>query len=210
MNNANHWNKIYGSKPVESLGWYEEYPNPSMDLISECNLNEAHPIIDVGSGASKLIQFLLNNGYVNLFALDHSNEALRRLKESIPEDQMHSIRFIMADVCSSEWIAEVDDVALWHDRALLHFLVDKSDREKYIDRLRYLVKKDGFVVIGAFSLIGASHCSGLPVQRYSAETLSNLLGDEFCLERSIDYLYRMPTGDTRPYIFALFKRLFRK
>ena len=210
MNDANHWNKIYTSKPVDALGWYEEIPSPSIEFISKCNLNKTCPIIDVGSGASNLIQHLIIKGYRNLIALDHSTEAIRKLKESIPEDQVQSVRLIVADICSSEWLDDVDEVALWHDRALLHFLMEPSDREKYMDRLRYLVKKDGFVVIGAFSLEGASYCSGLPVQRYSAETLSKLIGDEFCLIESTDYLYRMPGGDTRHYVYAMFKRLLRK
>jgi len=209
MDTANHWNKVYGSKPIESLGWYEQYASPSIDLISKCNLDPDDPIIDVGAGATSLMKTLIENGYRNLFALDISSEALTRLEESLPGERDKYVRFIAADIRTPEWVSEVGEVTLWHDRALLHFLTQASDREAYVDRLRSIVKDNGFVVIGAFSLGGASQCSGLPVRRYSVEMLSDLIGDEFRLEELLEHLYQMPSGDTRPYIYARFRRLHR-
>lgn len=207
MDLANHWNKVYRSNPIASLGWYEEYASPSIELISKCNLDPDDPIIDVGAGASSLMKTLIENGYRNLFALDISNEALTGLKESLAVEQDKYVRFIQVDIRSPEWVSEVGEVTLWHDRALLHFLTEASDREEYVDRLRSTVKINGFVVIGAFSLAGARRCSGLPVHRYSAESLSGLLGDAFRLVESLDYIYRQPGGDTRPYIYTRFQML---
>jgi SAM-dependent methyltransferase len=209
MNDAKHWNEIYASKPHEALGWYEQFPYPSVALIDRCDLNVDSVIMDVGSGAGKLLPYLIGQGYTNLIALDHSQQALGQLKESIPHDRLASIRCFTADILSPDWLEEVDDVALWHDRALFHFFVAPADQETYADRLRSVVKVDGYVVIGVFSLQGARQCSGLPVQRYSAETLSRWIGSEFRLIESMDYLFKMPAGDTRPYTYALFKRMIR-
>jgi len=206
MNTADHWNKIYTSKSIETLGWFEEIPHPSLELISRCQLKKTRLIMDVGSGASTLIPFLVSEDYRNLIALDHAEEALGKLEKSIPADRRRFVRFIKADVLSPDWLENVDEVALWHDRALLHFLIEPSDCETYMTRLRHLVSKDGFVVIGTFSLQGASHCSGLPVQRYSPVSLAKLFGSDFQLIESRDYQYQMPSGDLRPFIYALFKR----
>ena len=210
MNTANHWNKIYASKSVETLGWHEVVPQPSLELISRCQLSKPRLIMDVGSGASTLIPFLVAEDYRNLIALDHADEVLRKLEENIPADKRQIVRFINADVNSSDWLESVDEVALWHDRALLHFFNDTSDCETYMARLRHLVAKNGFVIIGAFSIQGASHCSGLPVQRYSEGSLAELFSPDFHLIESRDYLYQMPSGDTRPFIYALFQRVNHK
>jgi SAM-dependent methyltransferase len=209
MDTANHWNSVYRSSPVQSLGWYEQYASPSLDLISRCGLVPDDLIIDVGSGATSLIGSLIYAGHRNLIALDISSAALDSLRKSLTGDREQYVRFILDDIRSPGWVTEVGEVALWHDRALLHFLIDDPDRLAYVDRVRALLKPGGFLVIGAFSLLGASRCSGLPVRRYSLEMLSELLGGEFRLEESLDYLYKMPTGDTRPYIYARFRRLPR-
>ena len=210
LNIADHWNKVYATQPVESLGWYEENPSPSIDLISRCGLKADDLILDVGSGATSLMRYLIESGYRNLMALDISSEALERLRASIPVEHSQSVLFIQADIRSAEWVAEVGEVGLWHDRALLHFLTEASDREAYIDRLHALVRKDGSVVIGAFSLEGASHCSGLPIQQYSVDTITSLIGKDFQLEESADYEYVMPSGDKRPYVYARYRRVERE
>jgi len=207
MDTANHWNSVYRSSPVQSLGWYEQYASPSFDLISRCGLHSDDAIIDVGAGVTSLVKSLLEAGFRDLTALDISSEALDRLSQSIPVEWQSFVRYIQADIRSPEWIKDVGEMALWHDRALLHFLIELSDRAAYVDRLREVLKPGGYLVIGAFSLQAADRCSGLLVRRYSVELISDLLGEDFRLEESMDYRYHMPSGDTRPYVYARFQRL---
>lgn len=207
MNTPRHWDQIYAASPVEALSWYEEYPAPSLDLILRCDLQKSDPIIDVGAGATSLLTYLLEHGFRNVTVLDHSSTALRKLERRLPADQAQWVSFILADVLSTSWLDALGPVALWHDRALLHFMTADAERERYRERLRSLIKKGGYAVFGAFAPDGARQCSGLPVRRYSAARLSRWIGADFRLEESLHYPHTMPSGDTRPYVYARFRRL---
>ena len=101
---------------------------------------------------------------------------------------------------------DLKNIALWHDRALLHFLLEEKERETYLSVLKKLVKKGGYVIIASFSLIGAKKCSGLNVMNYDQRMLSDYLGQDFDLIEHFDYIYYTPSGEERPYIYTLFKR----
>ncbi|NIM95819.1 MAG: SAM-dependent methyltransferase [Anaerolineales bacterium] len=206
VNTRDHWNRIYTTQQYDKVGWYEQEPTPSLELISRCRLGPTDPMIDVGAGSTTLIDHLLGVGYKNLYVLDHSEVALDVLYSRLPRDQRKYVTVIEADILNEEWIAQVGEVSLWHDRALLHFFVDPEDREAYAASLNRVVRVGGFAIISAFSLEGADRCSGLAVHRYSLETLAELVGKNFLLEDGFDYAYRMPSGDIRPYIYALFKK----
>lgn len=201
-----HWNKVYSSKEVNKLGWYEETPDKSLKLIEKCNINKSDRILDVGVGASTLIDNLIEMGYRNITATDFSERALNKLEMRLGA-KASLVDFVIDDLTQPKHLNELRNVALWHDRAVLHFLTEESERGAYLSILLQVVRTGGYVIIATFSLEGAPKCSGLDVRRYDQKMLQEFLGDEFRLIEHFDYIYHMPSGDTRPYIYTLFKRI---
>jgi len=202
-----HWENIYSKKQIDTLGWYEENPEPSLKLINQCKLNNNASIFNAGAGASTLVDELLKAGYSKLIANDLSHEALQKLKARLGQEQSSHVRWIVDDLTKAQVLLGLEPVDLWHDRAVLHFFNEKSEQDAYFGLLKLLVKPSGFVIIAAFSLKGASTCSGLPVHRYSQEMIQERLGKEFTLIEAFDYNYIMPSGNERAYIYTLFQRL---
>lgn len=200
-----HWDKIYSSKETTQLGWYEASPEKSLELIERCNINKDDKILDVGSGASTLIDNLIIKGYQNVIATDISEEALKKLKQRLG-NKAHQVKWIVDDITHPKHLTGLKDITIWHDRAVLHFLTEERARQTYVSTLQKTVKKGGYVIISAFSLDGASKCSGLDVRRYDQKMLQEFLGDGFRLIGYWSHLYHMPSGDKRPYVYILFER----
>lgn len=201
-----HWENIYAKKQIETLGWYEENPAPSLKLIHQCELHSSASILNVGSGASTLVDELLKAGYSKLIANDLSQEALQKLKSRLGQVLSSKVSWIVDDLSHPEVLSSLEPIDLWHDRAVLHFFTDTSEQDVYFALLKQLVKPGGFVIIAAFNLKGAPKCSGLPVHRYNQEMLEERLGKDFVLQEAFDYKYINPSGDERAYIYTLFKR----
>jgi ubiquinone/menaquinone biosynthesis C-methylase UbiE len=201
-----HWNSIYTSREVFKLGWYEESPTPSLTLISKTNIKKEETILDVGAGATTLIDNLIQQGYKNIVAVDISEVALSRLKERLGEEKASLVKWIVDDITQPAYIDKLEDIALWHDRAVLHFLLEENQQQMYLNTLKNTVKRGGNVIIAAFSLKGAKKCSGLDIKNYDQNMLAKFLGKEFNLIEYFDYTYKMPSGELRPYIYTLFKK----
>lgn len=201
-----HWNKIYSSKEITNLGWYEEISEPSIKLISKCQITKDDPILDVGVGASTLIDYLIEQGYKNIIGVDISEEALIKLRERLGKDKSRLVKWIVDDITQPIHIQNLNDIALWHDRALLHFLLEENHRNMYLKTLKKVIKEDGYVIIASFSLKGAKKCSGLDVMNYDQNMLVKFLGENFVLLECFDYMYYMPNGEPRPYIYTLFQK----
>ncbi len=199
-----HWNEIYEILDVDELTWYEEVPTPSIKLLSRCHINKDEPVLDVGAGASTFIDYLLNQKYKNILAVDISEMALNKLKRRL--DKASLVRWIVDDITQPIYIQDLRNIALWHDRALLHFLLEESQQQAYLSVLKKVVKKGGYVIIAVFSLKGAKKCSGLDVKNYDQNMLSEFLGNDFNLLEYFDYTHYMPSGEPRPYIYTLFQR----
>jgi EEF1A lysine methyltransferase 2 len=200
-----HWNNVYATNEVQNLGWYEGAPIQSLQLIAQCKLDKSAAILDVGAGATTLIDHLLQGGYTNITAVDISEIAIAALSKRLGDDATR-VRWIIDDLTNTAHINKLLGVDLWHDRAVLHFLTKESQRQSYFDALREVVKKGGFAIIAAFALDGAKMCSGLNVKNYDAGMLDEMLGDEFTLLATFDYNYQMPSGDVRPFVYTLFRR----
>ena len=200
-----HWKKIYEQSPVEKLGWYEERPEPSLKLIHEALPDKRSQILHVGAGASTLVDLLLEEGYENMWVNDISEEALRQIKERLGENAKR-IHWLIDDLIHPRKINQLRNIDCWHDRAVLHFFTRPEEQKIYFKLLRKVLRPGGHVLIAAFNKEGARKCSGLPVCRYDAEMLSRQLGPEFRLIKSFDYLYTMPSGEPRPYVYAWFQR----
>jgi SAM-dependent methyltransferase len=201
-----HWDNVYSLNDTEKLGWYEETPELSIKLLTKCNLDKDAAIFDVGAGATTLIDYLIDKGYTNITVADISKVALEKLKGRLGKEKSLLVNWIVDDLTRPKYINQLKDIALWHDRAVLHFLVEDSWQQTYFSTLKRIVQKGGYVIIAVFSIGGAKKCSGLDVVNYDRNMLSQRLGHDFELIQAFDYIYHMPSGNTRPYIYTLFQR----
>jgi cyclopropane fatty-acyl-phospholipid synthase-like methyltransferase len=206
VNFGEHWCGVYTDSDISKLGWYEDESTPVLDLIDTCNLEKEERILAVGVGATTLIDSLVNLGYTNLIANDISSCALNALKKRLGKAHKN-VTWIVDDITQPNVLNKLSDIALWVDRAVLHFFTEETDQNTYFDLLKKQVLKGGYVILAEFNLNGATKCSGLDVKRYDAKMLSSKLGSDFVLQKEFDYVYTMPNGDTRNYVYTLFKRL---
>ena len=203
---THHWENVYSKSTVESLGWHEDNPEPSLRLIHMCKLDRKAAILNVGAGATKLVDELVGEGYENVIANDLSILALEKLQARLGGALSSQVKWIVDDLTQPRKLQELDPVDLWHDRAVLHFFTEPADQEAYFFLLKKLVRINGFVIIAAFSMSGADKCSGLPVCRYDAPMLQMKLGIGFELLEAFDHTFVTPSGALRPYIYTLFRR----
>ena len=213
MNNAKnkdykeHWNNVYSSNDMTNLGWYEEIPKPSLDFIAECELDKNAFVLDVGSGATTLIDNLVQQGYRNIIATDISTIALEKSKTRISKENSEFVKWIVDDITNPQNLDNTLKIDLWHDRTVLHFLTEAKQQAGYLATLKRVVKKGGFVIIAVFSLEGAKKCSGLDVVNFDHKMISEFLGNDFELIKHMDHLYINPSGGERPYVYTLFRRI---
>ncbi len=201
-----HWDEIYEALDADELTWYEKVPEASIKLLSKCNIKKDESILDVGAGASTFIDYLVNQGFCNVIATDISEIALNKLKERLGKENASLVRWIVDDITRPVHIQNLRDITVWHDRAVLHFLLEENQRQMYLYTLKKVVKKSGYVIIAAFSLKGAKKCSGLDVKNYDQNMLAEFLGEDFKLLEYFDYTHHMPSGDPRRYIYTLFQK----
>ena len=197
-----HWDTVYGSKSETEVSWFQETAATSLDLLSYDGISEKSAIVDVGGGASRLVDALLDRGYADLTVLDLSAAALAAAKARLG-DRASKVRWIVADI--TQWSPPVR-FDLWHDRAVLHFLTAPADRSAYLNVLRQASRPGGLVIIATFDLDGPDKCSGLPVQRYSPASLSAFLGADF---EPVDHraeMHATPWGSGQAFQFSRFVR----
>lgn len=198
-----HWEKVYAVKEEAEVSWYQETPEPSLELLAlvKAQLNAA--IIDIGGGASRLVDVLLARGFKDVTVLDLSAEALNATRKRLGQASNRA-KWIVADV--TEWEPPVA-YDLWHDRAAFHFLNNDQRQRLYIERLRRGLRIGGHAIIGTFALDGPEKCSGLPVTRHSAESLSILLGSGFALLDTRRHEHTTPLGAVQKFQFSTFKKI---
>ncbi len=201
-----HWDEIYEALDADELTWYEETPEPSIKLLSRCHIGKDEPILDVGAGASTFIDYLVDQGFSDIIAADISEIALNKLKKRLGE-KASQVRWIVDDITQPEIVRNLRKIAVWHDRAVLHFLLEEKQQSMYLSTLKKVVKKGGYVIIAAFSLKGAKKCSGLDVKNYDQNMLAEYLGEDFSLLEYFDYTHHMPSSEPRPYIYTLFHKI---
>lgn len=200
-----HWDDVYHKSEICELGWYEASPEPSLQLIKDCKLAKDAVLLNVGAGATTLIDELLELGYHNIIVNDISATALEKLKQRLGADA-EKVSWVIDDLTHPAELNHLEPVDLWHDRAVLHFFTEKKEQETYFNLLKKSVKSGGFVILATFNLDGAPKCSGLPVHRYDEQMLAVMLGSDFELIKAFDYTYTMPSGEKREYVYTLFKR----
>ena len=203
MDTKQHWEHIYRTKAEGDVSWFEALPAASLRMIEAAGIYPDTCVIDVGGGDSHLVDTLAARGLDCLAVLDVSGAALQRARTRLG-DVAERLIWIEANV-ASEWSLKPMDI--WHDRAVFHFLTGVDDRARYCDHLRQILKVGGNVIIATFALDGPESCSGLPVMRYSPETLSEELGDGFRLVGAEAYEHHTPWGSTQSFQYSRLVRV---
>jgi SAM-dependent methyltransferase len=197
-----HWQTVYTTKAATDVSWYQPVPHLSLELIALAAPDRTAGIIDVGGGTSALAGKLLSRGYDDVTVLDVSEAALARARERL-DDEAHRVQWIVADV--TQW-APNRRWNVWHDRAAFHFLTDTNGQDAYVSTLTRATAPGAAVIIATFALDGPEKCSGLPVQRYSPETLAARLGPDFALVSGTAESHVTPKGATQRFSYAVLRR----
>lgn len=194
-----HWEAAYQRRPPTAQSWYQALPSVSLALIEQVARRDA-AILDVGGGASTLVDGLLDAGYHDLTVLDVAPTALRQARERLGI-RADRVRWIEADVLTAS--LHPASIDLWHDRAVFHFLGDVDDRAEYVHQVRRALRPGGFTIIATFAKDGPTRCSGLDVVRYSAEDLHSSFGAEFRLLNTQSERHRTPSGAEQSFLYCL-------
>ena len=195
-----HWEAVYETKRPDQVSWTQSIPKTSLDFIHSFGLTKTSKIIDIGGGDSKLVDYLLNEGFENITVLDISAKALDRSKQRLG-DKANKINWIVSDITEFQPTETYD---LWHDRATFHFLTAAGQVKKYLDTARNVVT--GYLTIGTFSNNGPKTCSGLDVRQYSEQELTIELQNGFDKLRCITEDHATPFGTIQNFLFCSFKR----
>jgi len=196
-----HWQAVYKTKACTDVSWYQPVPQRSLELIQATGLPPEAALLDVGGGASTLVDHLLDAGFKDITVLDVAPAALEESKARLGSAGVQ-IRWIAADATTWQPPRRYD---LWHDRAVFHFLVDAALREQYLSVLEAAVAPGGYVVMATFGLQGPARCSGLDVQRYSVEDLSAVLGPAFRLVTSDIDEHVTPGSQVQQFVYGLWQ-----
>jgi SAM-dependent methyltransferase len=193
-----HWEAVYSSKAADQVGWFQPHAASSLRLIEGCAGHDAQ-IIDVGGGASVLVDDLLDAGYRNLTVLDLAESALAASRARLGT-RAASVQWIAADITRADLPAARYDV--WHDRAVFHFLTDPADRARYVAQVLKSVKPGGHVIVAAFGPGGPLQCSGLDVVRYAPDSLHAEFGAPFRLLGHETEIHYTPTGGEQEFVYC--------
>jgi SAM-dependent methyltransferase len=203
MDRSKHWEAIYHSRSPEEVSWYESSPAVSLRWVEEALMDGKDSVIDVGGGASRLIDHLVNLNVSRLAVLDVSEGALDVARERLG-DASERVEWIVADVTEVQDLGRFD---VWHDRAVFHFLTDPSERARYVSLCERTTSPGGVAIVATFAPDGPATCSGLPVQRYGAADLARVCGPNFELTGSERHVHTTPAGVDQPFVYASFRRV---
>jgi len=197
--NKQHWETVYSSKPSDAVSWYQPHADRSLQLIQATGLGPQAKVIDVGGGASTLVDDLLLHGYQDVSVMDLSASALAvaRARQAPMEAR---VQWLVADVTTAELPAHAFDV--WHDRAVFHFLTRAEDRRAYVAQVLRSVKPGGHVIVATFADDGPLQCSGLPVMRYAPEGLHAEFGEPFTLVAHQREAHTTPFGTVQQFVYC--------
>ena len=197
-----HWQNIYRERTPSEVSWYQKKPQLSLDLIHDAGVNEDDAIIDIGGGASVLVDHLVEQGFRHLAVLDISATALNQTKQRLGP-AAEQIEWFETDVTSFQAPHQYD---IWHDRAVFHFLTDASDRKQYVKTLKQSLKPGGNLILAAFAIGGPTKCSGLDIVQYDTEKLIAELGSGFTLVEETSETHITPSKQEQQFAYFRFVR----
>lgn len=202
MNRTEHWNQVYQTNASDDVSWFQTRPTTSLRLIEACGVGKGNGIIDVGGGASVLVDFLLDAGYTQLAVLDISAAALDHAKGRLGA-RADAVDWFAADVTT---FVPTRQFGLWHDRAVFHFLTDKADRQRYVETMKRTLTPEGHAVIATFAADGPEKCSGLSVCRYDGPAICAELGAGFQLVEHVNETHVTPWKTEQRFSYFRFAR----
>ena len=199
---AQHWERVYATRLTSEVSWYQREPATSLRLIESTASDKACKVIDVGGGAAFLVDGLVARGFNNVTVLDISQRALDEVEERLGE-RASSVNLLCSDIL--RWTPD-GRYDIWHDRAVLHFLTDPIERDHYVELAERAVRDDGALVVGTFAEDGPTHCSGLPVVRYSPQDLANVFSASFDVVTHGREEHTTPAGVIQPFTWVVLRR----
>lgn len=199
----NHWETVYQTKDTTKVGWHQTKPQISLDFIGKAQLAKDEAILDVGGGDSKLVDYLLADGFQDITVLDISETALEKIKQRLKERQVQA-KFVVSNILDFH---PIEKISLWHDRAVFHFLIGEKEQKDYLNLVKKSIASGGYLILATFSKSGPSICSGLPVQQYDIHDLEEFFSPEFQLLEGINYDHITPAGSPQNYSVCLFQRI---
>lgn len=197
-----HWEQTHAQKSPTAVSWYQTVPTTSLELIIRSSIPRSAPLIDVGGGVSTLVDHLLDSGYTKITVADISARALEATKKRLGA-RASAIRFLVGDVMTADLSGPY---ALWHDRAVFHFLTDDADRSAYIAQLERALAPGGHAIIATFADNGPERCSGLPVRRHSPDELVATFAGVLEPVTTLRHVHQTPSGAEQRFVFGLFRR----
>ncbi|EJZ17436.1 class I SAM-dependent methyltransferase [Rhizobium sp. Pop5] len=197
-----HWDEVYRTKAADSVSWYQPTPEPSLRALDELQLPATAALVDVGGGASSLVDCLIERGWSDLTVLDIAAPALDAAKARLRDDAAR-VAWVVADV--TVWRPE-RHYDVWHDRAVFHFLTEAEQRIAYRHALEAATAPSSVVILATFAPDGPERCSGLPVRRYDAAALAAEFGSAFALEREWREEHTTPGGGRQSFQWCVFRR----
>jgi len=203
MHSKDHWEKVYTTKAADGVSWYQPHADQSMALIRASGAAQDAAIVDVGGGASTLVDDLLAEGFTELTVLDLSAEALAVSQRRLGAPA-RSVQWVVADITQATFAPHSIDV--WHDRAVFHFLTSAQDREAYVRQVLHAVKPGGHVIVATFGANGPLQCSGLPVMRYAPDALHAEFGQAFALLSHHEQLHHTPFGTDQQFVYCMCRK----
>ena len=203
MSHKSHWENVYETKTPDQVSWTQIVPSTSLRLIEEVAIKKNAPIIDVGGGDSNLVDYLLKEGYTNVSVLDISEKALERAKARLGE-KASQVTWIVSDINT---FVPKQHYAIWHDRAVFHFVTGEKDIQNYVHRVANYVS--GYFIVGTFSENGPLKCSGLEIKQYNEERLNALFGAQFDKLSCFNEDHITPFDTVQNFIFCTFKRRYQ-
>jgi len=199
---AQHWENVYATRSTSEMSWYQREPATSLRLIESTASAKADKVIDVGGGAAFLIDGLITRGFDDVTVLDVSQHALDEVEERLRE-RASSVNLVCSDIL--QWTPE-GRYDIWHDRAVLHFLTDPIERNHYVKLAERSVRDDGALIVGTFAEDGPTHCSGLPVLRYSPQDLAEVFSASFDVVTHEREEHTTPAGVIQPFTWVVLRR----
>lgn len=202
FNRKDHWEKIYTTKELKDVSWYQPIPETSLNFLKQFNLPKSAKIIDIGGGDSFLVDHLIANGYQDITILDISAAALDRAKQRLME-KADKVKWIVADAST---FIPTERYDFWHDRAAFHFFTEEADINNYMQVLANGIKPNGKLVLGTFSEKGPLKCSGMPIKQYSEASMTNRLKAIFDKIKCITLDHTTPFNTIQNFIFCSFQK----
>lgn len=201
-NRKDHWEAIYRNKRLQEVSWYQSIPETSLNFFKAYTIPKEAPILDIGGGDSLLVDYLLEMGYKNITVLDISDSAINRAKSRLGESAKR-VEWIISDIVDFQPQHSYD---VWHDRAAFHFLTEENEINTYLKLVEKWLRPNGYLFIGAFSVQGPKKCSGLEIQQYSENTLTQKFNKGFKQMDCFTHVHHTPFNTQQEFLYCSFQR----